>query len=108
MSIVTNPMHHGEDFVGGPEEKKEGFKICQNNIFETQLGHSEEGERWVGEAKEEGELKMEEGEESKLEEVEKEEVEKVEKMFADSCVQTGPPSFRMVRFKQESAGPGSR
>merc|ERR1719507_1462093 len=52
--------------------------------------------------------KVEEGEVEKVEEeVEKEEV-KEEKMFADSCVQTGPPSFRMVRFKQESAGPAIR
>ena len=114
------PMQHGDDFVGGPEEEEEeSLKICQNGIFETQLGHFEEGERWVGEAKKEGELKMfKEEEESSLMEVEKEEVEKeemekveemkVEKMFADSCVQTGPPSFRMVRFKQEPTGAGSR
>ena len=110
MSIVANPMLYGEDFEGEPETKEgSGLKICQNGSFETQLGHSDGG---VGEMREE-ESKVEGGEVEK-EEVEKEEVEKKEvekekvkeeKMFADSCVQTGPPSFRMVRFKQEAAAP---
>ena len=101
MSIVENPMHHGKDFEGGSGKEEEGgLKICQNGSFE-------EGERGAGEMKEE-KSKVEEGEVEKVEEeVEKEEV-KEEKMFADSCVQTGPPSFRMVRFKQESAGPAIR
>ena len=104
MSIVENPMHHGKDFEGGSGKEEEGgLKICQNGSFETQLGPSEEGVRGAGEMKEE-KSKVEEGE---VEKVEKEEV-KEEKMFADSCVQTGPPSFRMVRFKQESAGPSIR
>ena len=108
MSIVENPMHHGKDFKGGSGKEEEGgLKICQNGSFETQLGPSEEGERGAGEMKEE-KSKVEEGEVEKVEEeVEKKEV-KEEKMFADSCVQTGPPSFRMVRFKQESAGPAIR
>ena len=118
MSIVANPMLCGEDFEGEPEkEEGSGLKICQNGSFETQLGHSEGG---VGEMREEemreAESKMDRGE-VENQEVEKDEVEKKEvvmekvkeeKMFADSCVQTGPPSFRMVRFKQEAAGPGIR
>ena len=119
MNIVSNPMHNGTDFEGRPQEKKEegdDSKMCLNDSFETELGcrndHPEEGERGVEKAKKEAhekgkeESKVEEGEVDK-EEMKKEEEEeemKEEKMFADSCVQTGPPSFRMVRFKQEPAG----
>ena len=121
MNIVSNPMHNGKDFEGRAQKEKEegdGSRMCLNDSFETELGcrhdHPEEGGRGVGKAKkeakekEEEESKVEEGkvdkEEMKKEEEEEEEEMKEEKMFADSCVQTGPPSFRMVRFKQEPAG----
>ena len=146
MNIVSNPMHNGSDFEGGPQEKQEegdGSKMCLNDRFKTELGcrndHPEEVERGDGKAKKEAKEKEEEEEseaeggevekkekeemieeeeekeqlmkreeEEKEEMVMKEEMEKeemkTEKMFADSCVQTGPPSFRMVRFKQEPAG----
>ena len=119
MHIVSNPMQAGKDFEGGPsgeedEEPGESLKMCLKGSFESQLGsrncHSEEGAGRVGK---EGEMKMLKEEESKVEkeeemtvkeEKEEKEAVKEEKMFADSCVQTGPPSFRMVRFKQEAAG----
>ena len=116
MNIVSNPMHNGTDFEGGPQEKKEegdDSKMCLNDSFETELvcryDHPEEGERGVEKAKKEKgkeESKVEEGEVDKdeMKKEEEEEEMKEEKMFADSCVQTGPPSFRMVRFKQEPAG----
>ena len=132
MHIVSNPMQEGgRNFEGGGgsggEQSGDSLKMCLKGSFETQLGsrngHSEEGTGRVGK---EGEMKMlkkmkeeesnvgkeeemKEKEEMKEEMVEKGEMKekedmKEEKMFADSCVQTGPPSFRMVRFKQEAAG----
>ena len=134
MHIVSNPMQEGgRNFEGGGgsggEQSGDSLKMCLKGSFETQLGsrngHSEEETGRVGkegemkiskemkeqesnvgkeeEMKEKDEMKEEMVENLKGEMKEKEDM-KEEKMFADSCVQTGPPSFRMVRFKQEAAG----
>ena len=120
MNIVSNPMYNGKGFEETPEEEEEGddVKICLNVSLHRNY-HSEEGERELEKAttevgvttinelegkEEEGEEKKEmEGEDEVMKDKEEEE-RRGEKMFADSCLQTGPPAFRMVRFKQEPSG----
>ena len=127
MNIVSNPMYNGKGFEDAPEEEEEGddVKICLNGSLKSQILHknnhsdSEEGEREVekattevgvtmineleGKEEEEEEKKEMEGEDEVMKDKEEED-RRGEKMFADSCLQTGPPAFRMVRFKQEPSG----
>ena len=97
--------------------RKEGREfivaLSDDNVQDDQLKMESEGVKMFGirmgregEKKEVDKESLGNKEDEKLEEHEEEKDSDKKKVFADSCVQTGPPAFRMVRFKQETS-PGN-
>ena len=81
-----------EDNVQDDQLKMESERIKMFGIRIGREGEKEEVDKEISGNKEE----------EKLEGHEEEKNSDKKKVFADSCVQTGPPAFRMVRFKQET------